>query len=221
MKCPKCGTESASQARFCSTCGTSLSRISRWLENFREKEGRKGLVPWLSFTIQKWMLVGVVCISALLSLSSISSGAYVPTGLLFTGIAVLALYVGFRTRWLGSVELASKPVRILGAVIVCAGVLAVIASLAIMVIVVLVGILVLLGLLSYFLGGGGSTVRQGGKTYHQDLGGNWKAEKDFMGNDKVERDWMGNPKVERDWMGNEKIERDWKGDPKVPPEEKR
>ena len=192
---------------------------SKWIENLREKQGRKGLVPWLSFTIQKWMLVGVVVVSALFVFSSTSSGQYYPMGLVFTGIGVLTFYVGLKTKWLNGLDMASKPVKITGGIIVCAGVLAVIVYLAIMVLMILVGILVLAALLLYFLGGAGRTVRQDGKTYHQNIAGDWKAEKDWMGNDKVERDWMGNPKVERDWLGNQKVERDWKGDPLVPPEE--
>jgi len=195
--------------------------MSKWLDHLKEKQGRKGLVPWLSFTIQKIVLIGVVIMAALFAINLATSGGYFPYGLIFTAVAIVAFYVGVQTKWLNGISLASKPIRITGAIIICAGVLAVIIYLAIMVIMILVGIFILFCLLCYFLGGGvGDSIKQDGKTYHRNINGDWDAEKDWLGNDKVDRDLLGNPKIETDWAGNQKIEKDWNGNPIIPPDKR-
>ncbi len=199
-----------------------------WTEKIKEKEGRKGLIPWLSVTIQKWVLIGVACIATLVTVISIGSGGYFPTGLVFTIIATFTFYVGFKTNWLKSIDRANKPIRIAGAVVVSAGVLAAIIYLAIVIFYILAIIFILLlffFVLKAWLSGdqakGERVIKQDGRMYRQNWLGNWNADKDWMGNDEVERDWLGNPKIETDWKGDQKIERDWKGDPTVPPKKDR
>ena len=58
-------------------------------------------------------------------------------------------------------------------------------------------------------------IKQDGKTYRQDVFGNWVADKDFFGNEKVDRDSFGNPEIEHDFFGNQKIEQNWLGQPKI------
>lgn len=61
-------------------------------------------------------------------------------------------------------------------------------------------------------------ITQDGKTYRQNVFGNWNPDTNIFGSPKVETDLFGNPKIERDWTGEQKIETDWKGDPIIPPE---
>jgi hypothetical protein len=191
--------------------------MSKWIEIFKEKvkekEGRKGLVPWLSLTIQKWVLIVVIYFSSMGTIMSIAQKAYFPS-VLFAAIAIFSFYVGFKTKWLNSIDETNKPIKQGGAIVIGIGTLAIVMFLAIAVFWILVAIFVLLG----FLGKGNTIIKQDGKTYHQNVMGDWNPEKDWMGNDKVDRDLLGNPKIETDWKGDQIIERDWKGDPIITPE---
>jgi len=203
---------------------TERFKSTNWKDKLKETEGRKGLLPWLSFSIQRWVLIGIACVSALVTIISIVTGEYFPGGLVFTIVAAFTFYIGFKTSWLKNIDRVNKPIRITSAIVVGAGVLAIIIYLAIAIFYILALIFILL-LFFFVLKAWLSSdetksegvVKQDGRTYRQNWLGNWEADKDFLGNDKVERDWLGNPKIERDWKGDQKIEKDWKGDPIIPP----
>jgi ABC-type cobalt transport system substrate-binding protein len=207
---------------------TEKVKKTNWKDKLREKQGRKGLLPWISVSIQKWILIGVIFMATLVTLISTRSGGYIPGGLIFTIIVAFACYVGFKTNWLKNVDNANKPLRVAGAIVVGAGALAAIIFAAISIFYIVIGILlivlffaILFFVLKTWLSGdegkGKKVIKQNGRTYRQNWMGNWEADKDWTGNDKVERDWLGNPKIETDWKGDQKIERDWKGDPIIPP----
>lgn len=96
--------------------------MSKWIEKIKEKEGRKGLIPWLSVSIQKGILIYTAVTIILVIPIYVFAGEYWPGGMIFTIIAAIIVYVGFRTSWLKNVERANKLTRFAGAVIVGFGV---------------------------------------------------------------------------------------------------
>jgi hypothetical protein len=95
--------------------------MPKWLEKLKEKGGKKGLIPWLSVKVQKWILITLVCLT--LPAMYMSVGYSVILVVLDLAIGASALYVGVKTNWLKNIDRASKTVKYIGAADVCIGVL--------------------------------------------------------------------------------------------------
>jgi hypothetical protein len=132
--------------------------MAKWIDKIREKEGKKGLLPWLSVKIQKWILIGLACVGLLGTVIGVLSGGYFPVGLVSTIVGAAALYVGFKTAWLKNLDKASRPVRITGTILISAGTLMTIVFLAYAVIwiVFFIVIILILGAIFYFVVLGGA-----------------------------------------------------------------
>jgi hypothetical protein len=191
--------------------------MSKWTEKIKEKEGRKGLIPWLSVSIQKGIFIYTAIAIILVIPIYVFAGEYWPGGMIFTILAAIIVYVGFKTSWLKNVERANKLTRFVGAVIVGFGAFGLLLVLLELALCFLLFFLIFKALLSSGKAKGEKVIKQDGRTYRENWTGNWEADKDWTGNDKVERDLLGNPKIETDWKGDQKIETDWKGVPIVPP----
>ncbi len=104
--------------------------MANWINRFKEKEGRKGLLPWLSVTTQMWILVGLAFVGLIGTIITITNGSYFPLGWLFTATGALAVLIGLKTDWARNVDKASKPIKITGAIAIGAGTLLAIVTLA-------------------------------------------------------------------------------------------
>jgi hypothetical protein len=116
-----------------------------WTDSFKETQGRRGFIPWLSVSIQKWILIGVICfsgISILVGLFTITRGGAIE--LLWVLLAAPAIYSGIKSKWLKDVNNSSLFVKICGAIAVGFGTLVVVAVVAYMAFIVLAVIIVLI-----------------------------------------------------------------------------
>jgi len=124
--------------------------MSKWTEKIREKEGRKGLIPWLSVSVQKWILVGIICIGITTIVISIGSDSLFPLGLILVLVTAFTIYISFKTSWLKKVDNANKPLRIAGGVVLGVVVIALVASLIIIVPLVFIFSAIIAGLFEAF-----------------------------------------------------------------------
>ena len=122
--------------------------MSKWIDRFKEKEGKKGLLPWLSVRIQRWILIGLACVGVIGTIVTIVNGSYLPVGLLLTAIGATALWVGFKTSWVRDLDRASKPIKVAGAILIGAGTLLAIALLAYVLFYV---VIIILAIVLFFL----------------------------------------------------------------------
>ena len=118
--------------------------MADWINHFKEKEGRKGLLPWISVTIQMWILVGLAFIGVIGAIISLFNGGVFPAGLIMTAISAVAFCIGIKTDWARKVESASTPIKITGAVILGAGTLFILVSILSIVVYTVVSILIIL-----------------------------------------------------------------------------
>lgn len=95
--------------------------MSTWAERIKEKEGRTGLIPWLSVGIQKWLLVAVVLFFGVVETVVAFTDKQWLLAFIFAALGVSALYALLSTRWLSNTRKASKPARVAGYVGLVAG----------------------------------------------------------------------------------------------------
>ncbi len=155
--------------------------MARWFDRFKEKEGRRGLVPWLAVDMQKWALIWAICLGAIVIVAaSVVHGAF---------LAVLAAvatgflcYVGIKTSWVAKVDNVNKTVRVVAGIIMVVGLLAGIVFLAyavVMVVMLVLFLIILAVIVSSLLG-----TRKPGKI-EGDIG------EAFSGTEVIRPKWFG------------------------------
>lgn len=121
-------------------------RLKQRVKGLKEDEGRRGLLPWLSVDVQKWSLVGVAGMGAIVVIVAAVRGNAVIAVLVALATGFLC-YVGIRTRWLANIDTVNSATRISAGVIVVAGLLAGTTFLAIV-----VAMIVLWGIIWFIIG---------------------------------------------------------------------